>query len=62
MGAVQTVGEGVDPQLVGQRVGALTKTGGWTSHAVLDAADVVPVPDGLDPAEVEAFVINDITA
>lgn len=62
VGTVQTVGAGVDPGLVGGRVAALTKTGGWTSHALLQAADLVPVPPGLDPAEVETVVVNGITA
>jgi NADPH:quinone reductase-like Zn-dependent oxidoreductase len=48
--------------LVGQRFAALTKTGGWASHVVLDAADLVPVPAGLDPAEAETVVVNGITA
>ena len=62
VGIVQSVGQGVDPGLVGQRVAALTKTGGWASHAVLKAANLVSVPDGLDPAEVETVVVNGITA
>ncbi len=48
--------------LVGTRVAAVTKTGGWASHAVVAVADLVPVPAGLDPAEVEALLVNGITA
>lgn len=59
---VQTVGPDVDPALIGQRVAALTKTGGWTTHALVPAADLVPVPAGLDPAEVETLVVNGVTA
>ena len=62
VGTVLAVGAGVDAGLVGQRVAALTKTGGWASHALLAAADLVPVPAGLDPAEVETLVVNGITA
>lgn len=62
VGTVQSVGANVNPDLIGQRVAALTKTGGWTSHAVLPAADLVAVPDGLDPAEVETLAVNGITA
>ncbi len=62
VGLVHSVGPGVDPALVGQRVAALTKTGGWTTHALVDAADLVAVPAGLDPAEVETLVVNGITA
>lgn len=62
VGIVTAVGPEVDPTLVGQRVAALTKSGGWASHALLTAADLVPVPDGLDPAEAEALVVNGVTA
>lgn len=62
VGTVLEVGAGVDPALVGRKVAALTKIGGWSSHIVLDAADLVPVPDALDAAEAETFVVNGITA
>ena len=62
VGTVSAVGPGVDADLLGRRVAALTKTGGWASHAVLAARDVVLVPEGLDPAEVETLVVNGITA
>src|ERR1041384_6870456 len=48
VGTVTAVGAGVPSTLVGQRFAALTKTGGWASHVVLDAADLVPVPAGID--------------
>ncbi|OXM69190.1 medium chain dehydrogenase/reductase family protein [Amycolatopsis vastitatis] len=59
---VGTVLEAEDRALVGRRVAALTKIGGWSSHLVVPAADLVPVPEGLDPAEAETFVVNGITA
>ncbi|MCF3131229.1 medium chain dehydrogenase/reductase family protein [Streptomyces olivochromogenes] len=62
VGTVQTAGPGVEPGLVGTRVAALTKTGGWASHVVLDAADVVEVPAGVGAAEAETAVVNGITA
>ena len=62
VGTVRAVGAGVDAALVGQRVAALTKTGGWASHALLPAADLVSVPAGLDPVEVETLVVNGLTA
>jgi NADPH:quinone reductase-like Zn-dependent oxidoreductase len=62
VGTVTAAGAGVDPAIVGTRVAALTKTGGWASDVLLDAADLVPVPDGVDPAEAETFVVNGITA
>ncbi|MFF7072663.1 medium chain dehydrogenase/reductase family protein [Streptomyces pseudovenezuelae] len=62
VGTVQTTGEGVDPHLAGTRVAALVKVGGWASHVRVDAADVVPVPDGIGAAEAETLVVNGITA
>jgi NADPH:quinone reductase-like Zn-dependent oxidoreductase len=59
---VGTVLEAGDPALVGQRVAAMTKIGGWSSHLVVPAADLVPVPAGLDAADAETFVVNGITA
>ncbi|MEU5692374.1 medium chain dehydrogenase/reductase family protein [Actinosynnema sp. NPDC020468] len=62
VGTVVEVGAGVDARLVGGRFAALTKVGGWASHVLLDAADLVEVPDGVDPAEAETFVVNGLTA
>jgi NADPH2:quinone reductase len=61
VGVVERSGNGAGPR-VGQRVAALTKVGGWADRAVLDSADLVPVPDGLDPVAVETIVVNGITA
>lgn len=60
VGVVAQSGTGAPQE--GQRVAALTKTGGWTSHVVLDAADLVPVPDGVDAAAAETIVVNGLTA
>ncbi|MEU9393131.1 medium chain dehydrogenase/reductase family protein [Streptomyces sp. NPDC048324] len=62
VGTVAQTGEGVPSALAGTRVAALLKVGGWASHVVVDAADVVPVPDGISAAEAETVVINGITA
>lgn len=62
VGTVVEVGPGVPADLVGRRFAALTKTGGWADHVLLAAADLVPVPAGVDPAEAESFVVNGITA
>ncbi|MFI9814297.1 medium chain dehydrogenase/reductase family protein [Saccharothrix variisporea] len=61
VGTVVRTGPGAE-SLLGGRFAALTKTGGWADHVLLDAADLVPVPEGVDPAEAEAFVVNGITA
>ncbi|AWT40926.1 zinc-binding dehydrogenase [Streptomyces actuosus] len=62
VGTVMTTGDGVAPALIGTRVAALLNVGGWASHVVVDAADVVPVPDGIGAAQAETVVINGITA
>ncbi|MEE1783503.1 medium chain dehydrogenase/reductase family protein [Streptomyces sp. SP17BM10] len=62
VGRVLTTGEDVDPGLAGRRVAALVKTGGWSSHVVLDATDAVEVPEGLAADEAETVVVNGITA
>src|SRR6195952_1464707 len=43
VGIVEAVGDGVEDGLRGQRVAVLLKTGGWSTHVVCAAADVVPV-------------------
>ncbi|GHE15399.1 medium chain dehydrogenase/reductase family protein [Streptomyces alanosinicus] len=62
VGRVLSTGQGVDPGLAGRRVAALVKVGGWASHVIVDAQDVVEVPDGLSAAQAETVVVNGITA
>ncbi|MET9604919.1 medium chain dehydrogenase/reductase family protein [Streptomyces sp. NPDC006512] len=62
VGTVLAAGEGAGTGLLGKRVAAMTKTGGWASHVVVDAADVVEVPEGVSAADAETAVVNGITA
>jgi NADPH:quinone reductase-like Zn-dependent oxidoreductase len=62
VGTATRVGAGVDPGLVGGRYAAVTKVGGWASDVILDAADLVRVPDGVDSIGAEAVLVNGITA
>jgi NADPH:quinone reductase-like Zn-dependent oxidoreductase len=63
VGEVEGLGDRADGGIaVGQRVAALTKTGGWADRVVLDAAELVPVPDGVDAAAAETVVVNGVTA
>jgi NADPH2:quinone reductase len=62
VGIVIATGPGTDPALAGKRVAAVTKTGGWSTHVLVDARDLAPIPDALDPAEVETILVNGITA
>lgn len=62
VGIVEAVGPGVDPALLGRRVAALTKTGGWATAVLLAAADLVAVPDGIGADEAETLIVNGVTA
>ena len=62
VGTVVAVGPGVDPSLQLHRFAAVTKVGGWASHLIVEAADLVPVPDGVEPAAAETVVVNGVTA
>jgi NADPH:quinone reductase-like Zn-dependent oxidoreductase len=62
VGTVTAVGPDTDATLVGLRFAAVTKTGAWADHLLLDAADLMPVPDEVDAAAAETVVVNGITA
>ena len=62
VGTVVETGPAVDPALLGKRVAAMTKTGGWASYVLLSAGDLLPVPDEIDPLEAETLIVNGITA
>lgn len=40
----------------------MTKTGGWASDLLVDAVDLVAVPDEVDAADAESVLVNGITA
>ena len=62
VGTVVAIGPDVEASWMGKRVAALTKTGGWASYSLRAANELLPVPDGVDPAEAEALVVNGLTA
>jgi NADPH:quinone reductase-like Zn-dependent oxidoreductase len=62
VGTVRAVGPDVDPALIGTRVAAITKVGAWSSHLLVSAADLAPVPALLDPCLVETVLVNGVTA
>lgn len=62
VGVVEQVGPGVGAVAAGTRVAALTKTGAWAERVVLDAADLTPVPGGVDPVAAETLIVNGLTA
>lgn len=62
VGVVAATGPGTTGFLVGQRVAALTMTGGYASHVVVPARWTVPVPEHLGAAEISALTLNYLTA
>ncbi|MFD5540944.1 zinc-binding dehydrogenase [Streptomyces sp. NPDC127079] len=63
VGVIEELGENAPAGLApGQRVAALTKVGGWARHVVLDAADLVPIPDAVTDRDAETVIINGLTA
>jgi len=62
VGTVLSTGDGVDTAIRGRRVAALTKVGGWATHVVLDADQLIDVPGGVSAVEAETVVVNGITA
>jgi NADPH:quinone reductase-like Zn-dependent oxidoreductase len=62
VGTVTAVAPGTDAALVGRRYAAVTKTGGWASHLLVDAVDLVAVPDAVEAADAETVLVNGVTA
>lgn len=62
VGTVDALGPGVAGFAIGQRVAALTTTGGYTTCITLPAAALIPVPDGIDPAVAVSTLLNYVTA
>jgi NADPH:quinone reductase len=62
VGVIDALGAGVTQFTLGQRVAALTMTGGYAQYTIVPAEHLVPVPDQLDPAEAVSLVLNYVTA
>jgi NADPH:quinone reductase len=62
VGEVDALGAGVTALQIGDRVAALTVSGSWGEYLVRAATEFVPVPAGLDDAEVVALILNYVTA
>ncbi len=62
VGVVDKVGDKVSTWQTGQLVTALPIVGGYSEYIFLSSNDMVPVPSGVDSAEVVAIVLNYITA
>lgn len=62
VGVVDRVGPEVDTVRVGDRVGALTISGGWAESVVVPAARTVLVPDKVDGVEAVCAVMDGVVA
>src|SRR5438093_9018524 len=62
VGVVEEAGPGVPAQLAGQLVADLCVVGGYAQYAIRPARFLVPVPDGVDPAEAVCIPLAYLTA
>src|SRR5262245_41805623 len=62
VGTVDALGEGVEAVPLGATVAAMPIVGGYAEYLCLPAAELVPVPPGLDPAEAVCLILNYVTA
>jgi NADPH:quinone reductase-like Zn-dependent oxidoreductase len=62
IGEVDAVGAGVSEVAVGDRVGVLTVTGGYTEYLYWRSDRLIPVPITLDPGEAVPLILNYIVA
>lgn len=56
-GVVKAIGEGVTGVKVGERMIAFTGWGGFAEEALVEAAKLIPIPDGMDFTTASAFVM-----
>lgn len=61
-GVVNALGPGTSAPAVGQMVAALTFYGAYSQYVCLPAQDLVPAPEGVDPAEAACLVLSYVTA
>jgi len=62
VGVVEAVGPGVREVAVGERVGALTVTGGYSEVIYWKSNRLIPIPPALDPAESVTLILNYLVA
>jgi NADPH:quinone reductase-like Zn-dependent oxidoreductase len=61
-GVVDKLGEGVTSVEVGQGVAGYPRGGGYAEFICLPASELVPIPEGVDPAQAVCLVTNYLTA
>ncbi|MBD0304440.1 MAG: zinc-binding dehydrogenase, partial [Tolypothrix sp. T3-bin4] len=62
VGVVDKLGLGISNIQLGQRVVALTVTGGYSEYLCLPATELILVPDSVDAAEAVSLVLHYVTA
>lgn len=62
IGVVDAVGQGVAKVAVGDRVGAVTVTGGYAEYLYWRSDRLIPVPPTVDPGEAVTLVLNYLVA
>jgi NADPH:quinone reductase-like Zn-dependent oxidoreductase len=62
VGRVVEVGAGVDRSLVAKRVATMTETGAWSEYVRRPAGELIPIPEDVDPCEVDTLIVNGVTA
>jgi NADPH:quinone reductase-like Zn-dependent oxidoreductase len=62
VGVIEKTGPGVPAQLTGQSVADLCVVGGYAQYAIRPARFLVPVPDGVDPADAVCIPLAYLTA
>lgn len=62
VGKVLAVGADQNATLIGTRVAAALKTGGWASQILVSADEIVAVPPGVEPVAAETVIVNGVTA
>jgi NADPH:quinone reductase-like Zn-dependent oxidoreductase len=63
VGEIDAIGpDNVESLRTGQRMAALTVTGGYARYILVPAEDCVPVPEGVDSAGAVSLVLNYLTA
>jgi NADPH:quinone reductase len=61
IGIIDALGPGVQGFEIGQKVVALTVTGGYAEYIVLSADDLIPAPEGVDDRDAVAAILNYVT-
>jgi NADPH2:quinone reductase len=62
VGRVDALGAGVGGLALGQPVAAMPISGSYAEFVCVEAAELLPIPEGLDPAETVGLLLNYITA